>query len=289
MTGSTGLLGHRTVDLALDSGHEVYSAYRTEKYPKGNSVNLNLRNFKEIRKVIENIEPEAIINAAAFTDVDGCEKNPEKACEINSEAPKILAKVSDDIGAHLIQVSTDYVFDGKKGNYIEDDPTNPRSVYGRSKLMGENNVKKNCSRWTIARTSVLYGWEFKDKLNFATWLVKKLSEGNEIQIVDDQYNSPTLNTNLAEVLLEAAERSIEGLYHVACSSRVNRYEFSKKLAEAFNLDKSLINRTRMENMGWKAPRPKDSSLDVSKSQEIFDTKILNCENSLEKMWSERKS
>lgn len=287
VTGSTGLLGHRIIDLALNSGHEVYSTYRAEKYPKGEPVKLDLSNFGKIREVVETIDPAVIINAAAFADVDGCEGNPDKAFKINANAPEVLAKASENIDAHLIHVSTDYVFDGEKGNYSEDDPTNPQSVYGRSKLEGERAIRKNCSSWMIARTSVLYGWEFKDRLNFATWIIEQLSEENEIDIAKDQYNSPTLNTNLAEILLEAAERKKEGLYHVACSSRVSRYEFSEKLAEVFKLNKDLINRTKMGKMNWTAPRPRDSSLDVTKSQSTFKTDILNCKESLQRMRSEK--
>jgi len=288
VTGSTGLVGHRIIDLALDWGHEVYSTYRNEKYPRGKQAKLDLRNFGKIQEVVKDIEPEAIINTAAFTDVEGCEKYPEKAYEVNAEAPKMLARASEDISAHLIHVSTDYVFDGEKGSYSEDDLTNPQGIYGKSKLEGEKNVRENCSLWTIARTSVLYGWGFKDKLNFATWLIKELSDKNEVQIVENQYNSPTLNTNLAEVLIEAAGKEIEGLYHVACSSRISRYEFSMKLAKIFHLNQELIKKTTMNEMDWNAPRPKDSSLDVSKSENTFDKKLLNCEESLQKMRDEKE-
>lgn len=283
------MLGHRIVDLAIESGHEVFSSYRSKDYPKGKQVKLDLENLAKVREGIREIEPEAIINAAAFTDVDGCEENPEKAFKINGEAPRVLAEVSEDIDTHLIQVSTDYVFDGEKGNYREDDPTNPQSVYGKSKLEGEKNVKENCSRWTIARTSVIYGWEFKDKLNFATWIIKELTNENEIQIVDDQYNSPTLNTNLAEVLIEVAEKEIKGLFHVAGSSRVSRHDFSKKLAEVFDLKGELIERTKMSEMDWNAHRPRDSFLNVSKSEKTFNNALLTCEESLQKMRDEKEN
>ncbi|KXB03165.1 hypothetical protein AKJ47_02745 [candidate division MSBL1 archaeon SCGC-AAA261G05] len=288
VTGSTGLLGHRTVDLAIDSGHKVYSTYRTEKYPKGEPIKLDLRNSKKIKELLEKTGPDVIINTAAFTDVDGCENNPEKAYEVNAKAPKILAKISDKIDTHLIHVSTDYVFDGEKGNYSEEDTPNPQCVYGKTKLEGERNVQENCSSWTIARTSVLYGWEFKDKFNFATWIIKELSDENPIQIVKDQYNSPTLNTNLAEILVESAEKRIDGLYHIACSSKVDRYEFSVKIAKTFDLNSELIKKTTMHDMNWNAPRPKDSSLDVSKSKETFENKILNCDESLQRMRNEEK-
>ena len=207
--------------------------------------------------------------------MDRCEIEQDLACRINARGTRILAEAAKKAGAFLIYVSTDYVFDGSRGMYREDDATNPINHYGFTKLLGEKYA--DC----VARTCVIYGSHpASGKINFASWILDRLQKGEEIKIVIDQYISPTLNTNLAKMLLEAAERRLDGLYHLAGASRISRYDFACRLAEIFKLDKGPISPSRMADIGWKAKRPIDSSMDVSKAAEALREKPWDIQESL---------
>jgi len=162
-------------------------------------------------------------------------------------------------------ISTDYVFNGEKGYYKEDDLPDPINYYGLTKLKGEDVVKKICNNFVIARTSVIYG---VNKINFVLWVIDQLKKKKQVNIVKDQYVSPTLNIDLAEQILGLIEKDARGIFHTSGGERINRYYFTMIIADVFGLDKKLINPVRMKDMKWHAKRPADSSLDVSKISEI---------------------
>ena len=280
------MLGHKVSQLALEKGHNVYSLYKEHPTNFGRSIKVDLTNQSEISKVIIRLKPEAIIHSAAYTDVDGCETNQDLAWKINAEATKHIAIASADISSHMTYVSTDYVFDGERGLYTEEDKTNPISYYGFTKLKGEELVREYATKWCIARPSVIYGW-LDYKQNFATWLIKSLNQKKEVKVLIDQYVSPTLNTNLAQMLLEITERKITGILHAAGGTRISRHEYALKLAEVFNLNKDLIEPAKMDEMAWKAKRPRDSSLNVRKASTILDSKPLKLSHALEIMKKEK--
>jgi dTDP-4-dehydrorhamnose reductase len=286
VTGASGLLGHKVVQLAIEKGHEVYALYNEHTISLGAPIKLDLTDSERLRKAICELKPDAIIHTAAYTDVDGCEVNRELAWKVNAEATKHIAKASASIGSHLTYVSTDYVFDGEKGLYSEDDIPNPVSYYGYTKLKGEEFINEHAADWCIARTSVIYGWAPAGKQNFATWLINNLNQRRELKVLIDQYVSPTLNTNLAEMLIEIAERKITGTLHTAGAERICRHEFALKLVEIFNLDAGLIKSAKMDEIPWEAKRPKDSSLNVSKALSILIKKPLELNQALKMMRKE---
>lgn len=290
VTGASGLLGHKLVLLALREAHEVYSVYKEHPVSMGNTIKLDLTDENRVSEIISAVKPQVIIHAAAYTDVEGCEINRDLAWKVNAEATKQLAMLSASINAHFIYVSTDYVFDGEKGLYTEEDKPSPINYYGYTKLKGEEFVKKYAKQWCIARASVIYGygWEQTQKPNFATWIINNLKQGKEIKVIKDQYVSPTLNTNLAEMLLNIAEKKLTGIFHTAGASRISRYEFALKLAETFNLDISLIKPATMDEMSWLAKRPRDSSLDIKKTMTILDKKPLRIDTALRIMKNEKR-
>lgn len=288
ITGASGLLGYKACWLALRKGHEVYCVYKEHPVKLGSPIKLDLKNQSEISRVITKLKPEVIIHTAAYTNVDGCETNRDLAWKVNAEATKHLAIASASIGSYLIYVSTDYVFDGEKGFYIEEDSPNPISYYGYTKLKGEEFVRMHAKEWCIARTSAIYGWGLKHKENFATWLINNLNQGKEVKVLKDQYVSPTFNTNLAEILLEIAERKSPGTLHTAGATRISRQEFALKLAEVFNLNMNLINPVRMNEISWRAKRPKDSSLNISKANAFLNETPQELNESLKILESEVK-
>ncbi len=266
VTGSSGLLGSAAIRLAIRGGHEVYSAYGNNRPEAGIPLRLDLTALQDIGRAVGRVDPDAIIHAAALTDVDRCERERDLAMRVNAEATAAIASAAREAGAFLVYISTDYVFNGERGLYSEEDEPDPVNFYGYTKLKGEEFVRERAGGYCIARASVIYGAvPASGKANFALWLIDKLGRGEEASVLVDQYISPTLNSSLARMVLEAAERGLEGIYHMAGADRVSRYDFAAKLCEVFGLDASLLKPARMGDMGWVARRPRDSSLDVSKA------------------------
>lgn len=165
--------------------------------------------------------------------------------------------------------------------YKEKDETGPLNHYGVTKLEGEKAVKAISDEWCIVRPSVIYGsTPAAGKVNFALWVLGKLRRGESMSIITDQYVSPTLNTNLAEMILEVAERRLEGVYHLAGAAPINRYDFARLIAETFKLNGTLIKPAKSEEMMWKAKRPKNTSLDVGKASGALRSRPLVIEQAL---------
>ncbi len=281
ITGGGGLLGARLAGMAQEEGHEVFSGYNHSIPVKGVALKLDLAVDNSIHKAVEQAQPEIIFHTAALTDVDLCEREPDLACRINARGTKVLAEAAKKAGAFLVYISTDYVFDGQRGMYKEEDAAHPISHYGYTKLLGEKYA--DC----VARSCVIYGSRpASGKINFALWVLQKLQKGEEIRIVIDQYVSPTMNTNLAGMLLEAGELRREGIYHLAGATRISRYDFACKLADVFELERSMIIPAKMAELRWKAKRPMDSSMDVSKAARLFNEKPWDIDRSLKTLREE---
>jgi dTDP-4-dehydrorhamnose reductase len=251
---------------------------------------VDLTDEPRVRKLVSDTRPDIIVNAAAVTDVDFCESNPDAAFLANATSVSYLADAGKESNSFLVQVSTDYVFNGDKGTYSENDTPNPINKYGLSKLKGEEAAKRvGEGNWAIGRTSVVYGWGRPHRPNAATYVYDKLSKGERVSMVKDQYSSPTLNTNLARMLLEIAERRITGIIHTSGASRLNRYDFAVQIAQTFGLDTKLISSTDSRSLNWKATRPHDSSLVTSKASGILSNRPLPIDQALEVLAHEHAS
>ncbi len=254
-------MGSKTAQIALARGHEVFSGYAHSGPMFGQAVSFNLEDNKGISDLMERIKPEVVIHSAALTDVDLCEREKDLAYRLNVEGTRALAQAAEKAGSFLIYISTDYIFDGSRGMYREDDRADPVNYYGYTKLQGEQFC-----RGCIARTCVTYGSRpASGKVNFALWLINSLKSGQNIRVVRDQFITPTLNTSLARMVLEIADKRLCGVYHLAGATRISRYDFALELAREFDLDHSLILPSRMKDLKWTARRPMDSSLDTSKA------------------------
>lgn len=206
---------------------------------------------------------------------------------MNVEGTRNIAELSNKYKAFLIYVSTDYVFSGEKGLYIETDETGPINHYGLTKLEGEKSVRAIADEWCIVRPSVIYGsTPAAGKVNFALWVLRKLEKREPINIITDQYVSPTLSTNLAEMIIEIAERKLTGVYHLAGATPINRYDFAQLIAKTFGLNKNLIKPTRSEEMRWKAKRPKNTSLNVDKASTVLKNKPLKIAEAINRLKEE---
>jgi len=274
ITGVGGLLGTEVMKMCDGVG-----TYFKDNPNMKNTMEMNIVDKKNVIKVLSKVNPDCIIHCAALTDVDYCEKFRDDAYKVNVLGTKNIVDFCAENNTRLIFVSTDFVFDGVKGNYTEEDEPNPISYYGYTKLMGEKEAKKleNC---VIARTSVIYG---ANKNNFVLWDINELKNGKKIRIVDDQFNSPTLNTNLAEALIKFAKNDLRGIYHCAGSERISRYDFAIKIANTFNLDKSLIKKISSAELNQLAKRPKDSSLVIKKAEHDLNFKFFNINEGLKQI------
>jgi len=287
ITGASGLLGSKLCESAIRKKHEVYAAYNQHTPLHGTPIQFDISDKSAVEKIFDKTKPEAVVHAAALTNVDKCETEKELAWKINVEGTENIAKSCRRHHAFIIYISTDYVFDGEKGTYKETDKPAPINNYGLTKLKGEESIKKLTHEYCIARASVIYGSiPATGKINFALWLHDKLKRKEKAKIVTDQWNSPTLNTNLANMALEVLERKLTGIFHLAGATRLSRYEFAKSLAEIFGLDTNLITPVSSKEILWAAKRPMDSSLNVEKAQQTLRNKPLKVEQALKKMKKE---
>ncbi len=285
VTGSTGLVGIQVVKDLLKQNHQVFSCYHDTKPILGKAVFLDLADQQNIINVIQTTKPDVVIHLAAMTDVDLCETQKEHATKLNIDATDTLAKQTAKLEAFFIYVSTDYIFDGKKGMQKEDDVPNPLGFYGKTKLGGENVLCNIKSSKCIVRTSTPFGIHPTKKC-FPLWVKENLETKKEISILTDQFTSPTYVPNLSKMIIEIATKKIEGIIHLAGSTRISRYDVAKLVADKLNLDKNLLKPITMDKMTWNAQRPMDSSLDISLASTILNEKPITIQNGLELFLSE---
>jgi dTDP-4-dehydrorhamnose reductase len=272
ITGASGLYGSKLAEIAVARNFEVYSCDIQNLSVYGNFVKLDISDKGLVEEALRKIKPDVVVHAATLTDVDKCELNKELAWKVNVEGTKNIVEAAKSTGSFLIYISTDYVFSGEKGRYKETDKPDPINYYGLTKLKAEEIVQTQ-AEYFIARPSVIYGsTPAAGKVNFALWLIETLLKRERVKIVTDQWNTPTLNANLAEMTLEVIERRLTGTYHLCGATRVSRLEFAELIADAFDLDKTLIDSALSSQFKWPAERPVDSSLDTSKAQETLQNK-----------------
>ena len=265
IVGANGLLGQKVTEfLARGTSYHLVLAGRTAsprlQVPESSYLELDITKKQQVREAVAEHKPTVIINAAAMTNVDTCEKERETAWKINVTGVENIIEAAKRLDATVVHVSTDYVFDGKDGPYAEDDRPEPINYYGRSKLASENQLRASGLRYLIARTMVLYGFAVEVKSNFALWLVRNLEERNPVRVVDDQMGNPTLVDDLAHAIISAVELEKKGVYHVAGREIVSRYDFALRLASVFGFDAELISPVKTAALNQPAQRPLKSGL-----------------------------
>jgi len=245
LTGSNGMLGHDIKKVLSDV--ELVALTRKD---------LDITSLDQSVSRIKEISPDYLIHSAAYTDVDGCEQDPEKAYLLNGLGTRNITMACEEIKCPIIYISSDYVFDGtKKDPYNEWDETNPISKYGFSKLLGERYVTSLTNRYYIVRTSWLYG---KNGKNFVETICRLLSEKDEIEIVDDQIGSPTYTYDLAVKLKELLGKGY-GVYHITNSSHCSWFEFAQEIARLSSSSTKIVP-TTTEKFNRPARRPAYSVL-----------------------------
>jgi len=280
VTGAGGLLGDKIINLHPEN-YEILGGYYKNKPTIGNFFQMDITNKKQV-ELLKKLNPDIIIHTASLTNVDYCEDHKEEAWTVNVNGTKNILVISERIGNKIVFLSTDYVFDGKNGPYSEEDEPNPINYYGRTKLECEKLIESSGLEYIIVRTTVLYGWK-ENRLNFVTWVINELKNGRKIKVVKNQFGTPTLADNLAEAILKLILHKKEGIYNIAGSSLINRYDFALKIAEIFNLDQKLIIPITNKELNQKAPRPKRGGLKTDKIKSEMNVKLLTIEEGLHKM------
>ena len=286
VTGANGLVGSRLVALLAARGHSVSAFGRGNRRGNGPGTytSVDLTDELALSEAILAVRPEVVVNAASMTDVDVCESASVQAFRVNGVAPGAIARSTRELGAHLVQVSTDYVFDGEAGPYAEEAVPNPRGVYALTKHIGEQAVRALSDSWAIARTAVVYGWPPSGRPNFGAWLVEALRSGRPVPLFIDQYVSPSLADSVAEQLAEVAERRLDGIWNVCGADVVNRVQFGEALCGVFGLSTKTIVPTPLAKANFKSPRPVHAGLRTDKAAAHLTVKPLGLAESLARFY-----
>ncbi len=275
LIGCHGLLGQNLANRAV-------AAYQVTGIDLQPRTFLDYDNFDYFagditdRGLVERIRvlaPDAIVNCAAWTAVDRAETEKEACWRVNCEGVRNLIRAAQLTRARLVQLSTDYIFDGTAGPYTEDAEPNPQSVYARSKLAAENLVRGSGIAFTIVRTIVLYGKGVDLQKDFVTWLLEELRENRPVRIVADQIGNVTYAPELAAAILQALQLRLDGILHVGSSDMMSRLEFARLVASQFDLDQELIRPIATAELRQPAPRPLQGGLAVAESQQRLQMKF----------------
>ncbi len=286
VTGANGLLGQKlTLLLSIDPEIEVIATTRGKlnyALPKGQFEKLDVTQADHVMNVISIVRPDVVIHAAAMTQVDQCETE-QAACWLNNAtAVEHLVKACETTGTHLIHVSTDFIFDGTYGPLEETAKPNPISYYGRSKLAGEEIVQNSKLSWAILRTVLVYGvTPDMSRSNIVLWVKKSLEEGKSINVVNDQWRTPTLAEDLAVGCMLAAKKRAKGIYHVSGEEMMTPYDIAIRTAYFFHLDKALIKVTDSTQFQQAARRPPKTGFIIDKAKRELGFKPHSFEEGLE--------
>lgn len=259
ITGSNGVLGTKLIEAMLARGDSFVASDRSDCL---NSYlgdfryqSLDITDAKQIASLMRHYAPAIILHAAAFTAVDRAEVEHDTCWQVNVEGTRLLAEAASLLGSKLVYLSTDYVFDGKSGPYLETATPNPLGRYAKSKFAGEKVVQTLLPNALICRTTILYGIAPHFRPTFVSWLLNELRAQREVKIVVDQWSNPTLAEDLAGMILSLLDHEAEGVYNAMGTEYLSRFDFAKQISRFFGLDERLIQPTTTAALDQLAPRP----------------------------------
>ncbi|MFH1786623.1 MAG: NAD(P)-dependent oxidoreductase [archaeon] len=279
VTGASGFIGRKILE-AFAGRYELYGTYFGSAAP--NLDFLDIRDKTAVLEYFSKIKPAIVIHCAAVPNVNYCETNPDLCRQVNVDGTINVVEASKLNSSKMVFMSTDYIFDGKDGPYSEESKPNPLNNYGRMKIDCEQHITAKLSDYLIIRTTNVFGWGQNSK-NFAMFLISKLKAGEKVYVAEDQYGNPTLVDNLAQAILELVDRGKQGVYNIVGPENLNRYEFSLRIAKAFNLNARLVVPRKTEQLAQPAPRPKHSGFITDKASRELKTKLLNTDAGLSVM------
>ncbi|MDA8131634.1 MAG: SDR family oxidoreductase [Elusimicrobia bacterium] len=275
--GASGQVGGALSSLCVRRRIEVYGTSRAGQ----GFLYLDLGSPESVKDAFAKARPDLVLLASAFTNVDGCEREPERARRINAEGPALVAEECRKAGSKLVYFSTEYVFDGKNGPYAEEDPAGPVSVYGRTKLEGEKACLELPGALAV-RTTVVFSHD-PDSRNFVMQLISSRRAGARMRVPSDQYSNPTYAPELAAAVLDLVDKGASGVYNVVGPDRLNRYEFALKACAAFGFDPAFLEPKLTSELGQLAPRPLNAGLKSDKLAGTLGRRLPPVEESLRKI------
>lgn len=290
ITGGSGLLGSAVAVAFRDNGHEVVYNYNNNALDiKGcRGVRLDIKHGHQLDFLME-LSPEIIIHCASLIGVDYCEQNKEEAYRVNVEATENIARLANEIGAKLVYISSDYVFDGERGMYREEEEPKPINYYGQTKLLGEKKCLEICKDALIIRTSI-HGWnpikksvQFGVKQSFSEMIINKLRNNEDVKLYADQFNSPVLTNDLADAIVKLVKQNAKGIIHATCSNRASKFDFGLTVAEVFGITAGSVVPATSKNLRFDIPRPRDVSLNTELIEKNYGIKMPTIEESLKRM------
>lgn len=277
ITGSNGLLGQKLVYALLKRNDVqcIATARGENRLIKKDGYifeSLNIENKQEVEKIFLKYKPDAIINTAAMTNVDACETKREDCWKANVVAVQNICDTicnlqSTIYNPHLVHLSTDFIFDGQKGSeYVETDIPNPLSYYALSKYEGEKIIQQSKIKWAVARTIIVYGVvDNMSRSNIVLWAKDALTKGQKINVVDDQFRSPTLAEDLADGCILIADKGATGIYNLSGKNTMSVLELVYRVADFWKLDKSLVNPIKSDSLNQAAKRPPRTGFVIDKA------------------------
>lgn len=288
LTGASGLLGSNLAFAAIERGLPLVACHgrHAAGFPGARNVSLDLRDEETTRRLLVSIRPTSIIHCAAAADVDWCEANPEEAYRINTDAPRRMALLASELGAHFVFISTDSVFDGRDGPYDESREPSPVNVYGRTKLAAEAFVAAGASASLVVRTNFI-GWSPSGRRGLAEWILSRLELGQPVPAFFDVRFSPLLATDFADLVLDMIAARLRGLYHVTAADSCTKYEFAMSTARRFDFDPAAIQRSSIREAGLRADRPRDTSLETGKISRDLGRPMPAVESGIERLRAQR--
>jgi|TARA_B100000586_G_scaffold260606_1_gene227053 dTDP-4-dehydrorhamnose reductase len=285
--GGSGLLGKKLVEKASDS-FEVISTFNNHKIEHSKSRTIRIKLPDEIfnlKSLIFNEKPNLIINTIANTNIDYCEQHKTETYLLHVEMNKQIFKLCEDIASKFIFISSDYVFDGKKGDYMEYDKTSPVNYYGETKAIAESIILQNPTN-TVLRSSLIYDWD--PQVRFLNYVVDKLRKNENIQAYDDFLTAPIFLEDLVGSIIKAVKKDASGIYNLAGPSCVTRMDFALAIARKFNFDKNLIEPVSVKSLDLIAERPRNSSLNKTKAEKDLDIKFRSIEEGINEVYKKYK-
>lgn len=278
VTGSNGLLGQKLTDLLIqDNEIELIATARGQnRHPKSGSdagytyIELDITDSQSVEGLLKDVKPDIVIHTAAMTQVDDCEFEKEQCVRLNIDCVEHLARLSQELNYRLIHLSTDFIFDGTKPMYKEEDEANPLSYYGWSKLEAEKKVLEFAKNYAILRTVLVYG-KVADmsRSNIMLWSYNTLKDKKNAKVVYDQFRTPTLAEDLAMGCKLAALSDVNGIFNIAGKDYLSIYELVEKIAEMYGFEMSNIERVSSTTLSQAAKRPPITGLDISKAREVL--------------------
>ncbi|UXP33646.1 SDR family oxidoreductase [Reichenbachiella agarivorans] len=275
ITGANGLLGQKLVQLLLDNNETIIATSHGESrldYLQGDFIyeKMDIREADQVMGVMSKYSPDVVVNTAAMTNVDQCETEKEECIRLNVDSVRHLVKACKQTGAFLIHLSTDFIFDGTSGPYLETDEANPLSYYGESKLDAEKIVEASTIDWAILRTVLVYGiTPGMSRSNIILWVKNSLEQGKELKIVDDQWRTPTLAEDLAMGCYLAAQQRAKGIFNISGKDMLTPYDMAMKTCDYFDLDRSLITKVDGSMFSQPAKRPPKTGFVLDKARNVL--------------------